>query len=49
MKTIADAQARRALFDKCKAVLTAAGELEGQDKRRLDEIEGLFEIGARAQ
>lgn len=44
----ADADARRALFEKVIAIRTAAGPLDGQAKRRLDEIEALFEIGSPA-
>ena len=41
----ADNATRRALFEKIKAIRTAAGELEGEAKRRLEEVEALFEIG----
>lgn len=41
-----DAEARRNLFEKIKAIRTAAGELEGEAKRRLDEIEAIFNIAA---
>ena len=34
------------LFEQIKAISTAAGELDGEAKRRLDEIEALFDIGA---
>ena len=44
----ADADARRKLFEEIRAIRTAAGELDGEAKRRLDEIEALFDIGARA-
>ena len=42
----ADADARRDLFEEIKAIRTAAGELDGEAKRRLDEMEALFDIGA---
>ncbi len=35
---------RRKLFEEIKAIRTAAGELEGEAKRRLDEMEALFDI-----
>ena len=41
----ADADARCALFDEIKAIRTAAGELDGEAKRRLDEVEALFNVG----
>lgn len=44
----ADADARCKLFEEIRAIRTAAGELDGEAKRRLDEIEVLFDIGARA-
>jgi hypothetical protein len=44
----ADADERRALFDRIRMVSTAAGELEGEARRRLDEMKVLFEIGACA-
>jgi hypothetical protein len=44
----ADAGARRSLFEKVKAIRTAAGELDEEAKRRLDEMEALFDIGAPA-
>jgi hypothetical protein len=44
----AGAEARRDLFEEVRAIRTAAGELDGEAKRRLDEIEALFDIGARA-
>ena len=34
---------RRELFEAMKAVITAAGELDGEAKRRFDEIEALFD------
>ncbi|MGD8498121.1 MAG: DUF3141 domain-containing protein [Chromatiales bacterium] len=37
-----DADARRSLFEKIKTIRTAAGELEGEAKRRLDEIEAIL-------
>jgi len=48
----AEAEARRALFDQIRDLIrtisTAAGELEGEAKRRLDEMMVLFEMGACA-
>jgi len=41
-----DAEVRRNLFEKIKTIRTAAGELEGEARRRLDEIEAMFDIGA---
>jgi hypothetical protein len=41
-----DAEARRNLFEKVKAIRTAAGALEGEAKRRLDEIEAMFNLAA---
>jgi len=41
-----DAEARRSLFEKIKTIRTAAGELEGEAKRRLEEIEAMFNIAA---
>lgn len=41
-----DAVARRELFEKIRAIRMAAGELEGEAKRRFDEIETLFDIAA---
>ena len=38
----ADAAARRTLFEEIRAIRTAAGELDGEAKRRLDEMEALF-------
>ena len=43
-----DAGARRDLFEEIKAIRTAAGELDGEAKRRLDEMEVAFDIGACA-
>jgi hypothetical protein len=45
----ADADERRALFDRIRMVSTAAGELEGEARRRLDEMQVLFETGACAR
>jgi hypothetical protein len=42
----ADADERRALFDQIRTISTAAGELEGEARRRLDEMRVLFEKGA---
>ena len=42
----ADFDERRALTDKLTAICTAAGELEGEAKRRLEEMKNLFERGA---
>jgi hypothetical protein len=44
----ADADARRAMFDEIRAIITATGELEGEAKRRLDEMKVLFEVGGYA-
>jgi pimeloyl-ACP methyl ester carboxylesterase len=44
----ADAAARRALCDEIRAIGTATGELEGEARRRLDEIQVLFESQASA-
>ena len=45
-----EAEARRALFDQIsdlvRAISTAGGELEGEAKRRLEEIKVLFEVEA---
>lgn len=41
-----EARTRRRLFEGIKAIRSAAGELEGEAKRRLDEIEELFDIKA---
>ena len=41
-----DAAARRDLLEQIKAISSAAGEVDGEAKRRLDEIEALFDIGA---
>ena len=37
---------RADLLEQIKAISSAAGEVDGEAKRRLDEIEALFEIGA---
>jgi hypothetical protein len=42
----ADADARCALFDEIRRISTATGELEGEGKRRLEEMKALFETGA---
>jgi hypothetical protein len=44
----ADVKARRKLFEEIRAIRTAAGELDGEAKHRLDEMEVLFDIGSRA-
>ena len=44
----ADAHARCTLFDQIKSITTAAGELEEEAKRRLEEMKVLFERGACA-
>jgi hypothetical protein len=44
----AEAQARRALFDQIKSITTAAGELEEEARRRLEEMKVLFDSGACA-
>jgi hypothetical protein len=41
-----DPSDRRKMFDIIRSIRTAAGELEGEPKRRLDEVEGLFELNA---
>jgi pimeloyl-ACP methyl ester carboxylesterase len=43
----ADCDERRALTDKLTAICAAAGELEGEAQRRLEEMKNLFERGAR--
>ena len=43
-----DADARRNLFEEIRTIRTAAGELDGEAKRRLDEMETLFDIGTPA-
>lgn len=42
-----DAAKRRALFEKIREIRTAAGELEGEAKRRFEEIRSLFNIEVR--
>ncbi|HEX2973599.1 MAG TPA: hypothetical protein VHP11_14790 [Tepidisphaeraceae bacterium] len=42
----AEVEARRKMFTGIKAIRMAAGTLDGEAKRRLDEIEALFDIGA---
>jgi pimeloyl-ACP methyl ester carboxylesterase len=42
-----DAAKRRAMFQKIRDIRTAAGELEGEAKRRFDEVRRLFDIEAR--
>jgi hypothetical protein len=37
------AEARRALLEEIRAIRTAAGELDGEGRRRLEEIEALFD------
>jgi pimeloyl-ACP methyl ester carboxylesterase len=44
----ADAKARWKLFEEIRAIRTAAGELDGEAKRRLDEMEVLFDVAAYA-
>jgi hypothetical protein len=44
----AEAQARRALYDQINSICTAAGELEEEAVRRLEEMKILFERGACA-
>jgi len=43
-----DADARRSLFESIKTIRTAAGELDGEAKRRLDEMEAIFGIAPLA-
>jgi hypothetical protein len=45
----ADAAARRALCDEIRAVCSATGELEGEARRRLEEMKAFFEGGGRAR
>ena len=45
----ADAEARRRLFEEIRAIRTAAGELDGEANRRLDEMETLFNVTAGAR
>ncbi len=42
----ADSNERRKLFDAMRAVMTAAGELDGEAKRRFDSIKALFDMKA---
>jgi pimeloyl-ACP methyl ester carboxylesterase len=42
----ADAAKRRAMFEKIREIRTAAGELEGEAKRRFEEVKRLFESEA---
>jgi hypothetical protein len=42
----ADADRRRELFDAMSAVITAAGDLDAQAKRRFDQIRNLFDLDA---
>jgi pimeloyl-ACP methyl ester carboxylesterase len=42
-----DPAKRRAMFEKIREIRTAAGELEGEAKRRLEEVRRLFDIEAR--
>jgi pimeloyl-ACP methyl ester carboxylesterase len=44
----AEAQARRALYDQIKSISTAAGELDEEAVRRLEEMKVLFQRGACA-
>jgi pimeloyl-ACP methyl ester carboxylesterase len=44
----ADAAPRRTMFATIRTIVTASGELEGDAKRRLDEIQVLFETDAAA-
>ena len=43
-----DADARRDLYEEIKAIRMAAGKLDGEAKRRLDEVDVLFDIGTCA-
>jgi len=43
----ADAAKRRAMFEKIREIRTAAGELEGEAKRRFEEVRRLFNLEAR--
>jgi pimeloyl-ACP methyl ester carboxylesterase len=43
----ADATKRRAMFEGIRHIRTAAGELEGEAKRRLEEVRRIFDIEAR--
>jgi len=42
----ASADARRKIFREIRNIRTAAGELDGEARRRMDEMEALFDIGA---
>jgi pimeloyl-ACP methyl ester carboxylesterase len=42
-----DAAKRRAMFEKIREIRTAAGELEGEAKRRFEEVRRLFDLEAR--
>jgi hypothetical protein len=42
----ADADDRHALFDDIRTIITAAGELEAEASRRLEEMQVLFETAA---
>jgi pimeloyl-ACP methyl ester carboxylesterase len=42
-----DVAKRRAMFEKIKEIRTAAGELEGEAKRRFEEVRRLFNLEAR--
>jgi pimeloyl-ACP methyl ester carboxylesterase len=42
-----DVAKRRAMFEKIREIRTAAGELEGEAKRRFEEVRRLFNIEAR--
>jgi hypothetical protein len=44
----ADAGSGRAMFEEIRAISMATGELEGEAKRRLDEVKALFESAACA-
>jgi len=39
-------ETRRKLFEEIRSIRTAAGELDGESRRRLDEMEALFDLGA---
>jgi hypothetical protein len=43
----ADPAKRRAMFEKIREIRTAAGELEGEAKRRFEEVRRLFNLEAR--
>ena len=44
----ADIDSRRKMFEMIRSIRTAAGELDGEARRRFDEIEVLFDIGENA-